>query len=92
MSKHHMKARGRHHAAEHDHAHAHERSGFHGSPKETHAIHGGLKFGEDGQLPSAGPGRMTHGMKPDTKNGQTEGGEASARKGAPKGLKAYSEE
>lgn len=64
--------------------------GYHGSPHESHAIHGG-KGGVSRELEvGAGPGRAATGIKPNMSKSQFEGG--SKTSGKAKGLKSYNEE
>lgn len=56
--------------------------GYHGSPKQTHSIHGGEKAGA-GYIPAVGPGKTAKGMGKNMAGMPFEGGTPNK----PKGLK-----
>lgn len=64
--------------------------GYHGSPKETHKIHGGKESVGRELMVGAGPGKASMKIKPMMSGSQFEGGEKTSGK-AP-GLKIYKEE
>lgn len=64
--------------------------GYHGSPKETHKIHGGKEAGTRELMVGAGPGKPAMRMKTTDSDNKFEGGEKTS--GKAKGLKTYGEE
>ena len=67
-----------------------EMKGYHGSPKESHEIHGGKVDAPRELEVGAGPGKAAMGIKPSMSRSQFEGGEKTS--GKAKGLKTYREE
>lgn len=64
--------------------------GYHGSPKETHKVHGGKVMGPKELTVGSGPGKAANRVKPAMSGSQFEGG--SKTSGKAKGMKVYSEE
>lgn len=64
--------------------------GYHGSPKETHKIHGGKESGTHELMVGSGPGKSAMSVKTMNSANKFEGGEKTS--GMAKGLKKYSEE
>jgi len=64
--------------------------GYHGSPKETHKIHGGKAMVPKELTATSMPGKAAMRIKPQMSGSQFEGGEKTS--GKAKGLRTYREE